>query len=258
MRSDLRCLLALLFLSVASPLCAADAVSGGGPLNLLITYRSQPADRPAFRAYLQSEYRSQLDKLRQQGVLKSYQILFNPFVSSGTWDSMTVLGFAHYSDTQRWKEIERTMPGGLTAKGLRLAKPVDTYSADLSWSGTAETPSDDRASVYYVIPYEYVALDPYRKYVDAYVIPQVQGWMRKGALASYRFFMHRFPVGPTWDALFIYQYRDLEAFGRRDEIIAEVRRTLVDDPVWKQFHDTKQSIRTETENTTTESLAASQ
>jgi hypothetical protein len=67
--------------------------------------------------------------------------------------------------------------------------------------------------------------------------------------------MHRFPVGPTWDALFIYQYRDLEA--RRDAIIAKVRRTLVNDPVWKQLHDTKQSIRTETENTIADSLAAS-
>jgi hypothetical protein len=82
--------------------------------------------------------------------------------------------------------------------------------------------------------------------------------MRMGALASYRIFMHRFPVGPTWDALFIYQYRDLEAFGRRDEVLAEVRRPLMEDPVWKQFHDTKQSIRTETENTITESLAVSQ
>jgi len=258
MGSDQRCLLALLFLWFASPLSAADPVSGGGPLNLLITYRSQPADRPAFRTYLQNEHRAQLEKLREQGVLKSYQILFNPFVSSGTWDAMTVLGFTHYSDTQRWKEIERTMPGGLTAKGLRLAKPVDTYSADLTWSGAGETASDDRASVYYVIPYEYVALGPYKKYVDAYVIPQVQGWMRKGALAGYRIFMHRFPVGPTWDALFIYQYRDLEAFGHRDEVIAEVRQPLMDDPVWKQFHDTKQSIRTETENTITESIAGSQ
>ena len=50
------------------------------------------------------------------------------------------------------------------------------------------------------------------------------------------------------------QGRDLEAFGRRNEIVAKVRQTLVDDPAWKQHSDSKQSIRTENENTITESL----
>lgn len=204
--------------------------------------------------YLQSEGKAQLEKLKHEGVLERYQILFNPFVSSGTWDAMTVLTFKRYADTQRWKEIERTAPGGLTSKGLRLAKPVDTYSADLTWSdGNDQVDSHD--SVYYVIPYEYANADQYRKYVDGYVIPQVMGWMRDGALSSYRIFMNRFPVGPTWDALFIYQYRDLESFGRRDELVAKIRKTLVDDPGWKQLSDIKQSIRTESENTIAEALA---
>ena len=230
---------------------AADA----GPRNLLITYRSEPANRPAFRTYLQGEGRAQLDKLHRQGVLASYQILFNPVVSSGTWDAMTVLSFASSLDTRRWMEIERTSPGGLTAKGLRLAKPVDTYWADLTWSGADDNANPARDSVYYVIPYEYSAADQYRKYVDGYVIPQVQGWMREGVLAGYRIFMNRFGVGRPWDALFIYQYRDLEAFGRRDEIVAKVRQTLVGDPEWKQLSDIKQSIRTESENTIAEALA---
>jgi len=255
MKTSLLVVVVLVVLSVSGPLHAAAA--GGGALNILITYRSQPADRPAFRTYLLTEYRAQLDELRRKGVLTDYQILFNPFVSSVTWDAMLVLGFPHYADTQRWREIERTHPGGLTAKGLRLAKPVDTYAADLSWSGESDSPADPGSSVYYVIPYEYNALDTYRKYVDAYVIPQVKGWMRQGTLAGYRIFMHRFPVGPTWDALFIYQYRDLESFGHRDEVIAEVRKTLVDDPLWKMYSDIKQSLRTETENTTTEALVTS-
>ena len=240
--------------TLASNPAAADTPTTGGPRSLLITYRSEPANRPAFRAYLQSEERAQLDKLKREGVLESYQILFNPFVTSGTWDAMTVLTFTHYADTQRWKELERTAPGGLSAKGLRLAKPVDTYSADLAWSG-GDPKSADSSSVYYVIPYEYAAADSYRKYVDGYVIPQVSGWIREGVLANYRIFMNRFPVGPPWDALFIYQYRDLEAFGRRDEIVAKVRKTLVDDPAWKALSDIKQTMRTESENTIAESVA---
>lgn len=255
MKNSLLPALLLLFIGLSSPVHAA--APSGGPLNILITYRSQPADRPAFRTYLLTEHRVQLDKLRREGVLTNYQILFNPVVSAGTWDAMLILGFPHYADTQRWKDIERTMPGGLTAKGLRLAKPVDTYAADLSWSGKSDIPADESSSVYYVIPYEYNALDTYRKYVDAYVIPQVNGWMRKGTLAGYRIYMHRFPVGPTWDALFVYQYRDLESFGHRDEVIAEVRKTLVDDPLWKMYSDIKQTLRTETENTTTEALVTS-
>ena len=228
-----------------------------GPRSLLITYRCEPANRPAFRSYLAHDERANLEKLHSQGVLESYQILFNPFVSSGTWDAMLVLTFTHYTDTQRWKEIERTAPGGLTPKGLRLAKPLDTYSADTEWSGSSPDANDSADGVYYVIPYEYSSASQYRKYVDAYVIPQVSGWMQEGALAGYRIFMNRFPVGRPWDALFIYQYRDLAAFGRRDELVAKVRETLVNDPQWRQLNEIKQTLRTESENTITESLAES-
>ena len=93
--------------------------------------------------------------------------------------------------------------------------------------------------------------------MDAYVIPQVTGWIREGVLSSYRIFMNRYPVGPTWDSLFVFRYRNLEAFGRRDEIVAKVRKTLVDQPTWKQFSDIKQTIRTESENTIAEALQPS-
>lgn len=250
--------LMLLAASLAGAHSMANAAAGsegtGGPLNLLITYRSEPGNRPAFRAYLQREGHQRLEKLKREGVLKSYQVLFNPFVSSGTWDAMTILSFSRYADTRRWMEIERTSPGGLTPAGLKLAHPVDTYSADLPWEGAADNAASDADSVYYVIPYEYNAADQYRKYVDAYVIPQLKGWMREGVLGSYRIFMNRYAVGPTWDALFVYQYRDLEAFGRREETVAKVRKTLVEDPLWKMYSDVKQTVRTESENTIAEAL----
>jgi hypothetical protein len=78
--------------------------------------------------------------------------------------------------------------------------------------------------------------------------------MREGVLGSYRIYMNRYPVGRPWDSLFVFRYRNLEAFGRREEIIAKVRKTLVDQPVWKQFSDIKQTIRTESENTIAEAL----
>ncbi|MDB6100645.1 MAG: hypothetical protein JWO52_644 [Gammaproteobacteria bacterium] len=232
----------------------AQGPAAGGPTSILIAYRSEPANRPAFRTYLQRDMLARLAKLKSTGVLSSYQILFNPFTTAATWDAMTILRFEHYADTQRWRQIERAQPGGLDAAGLRLAKPVDTYSADLPWEAQVDDPGPEEDGVYYVIPYEYASADQYRKYVDAYVIPQVTGWMREGVLAGYRIFMNRYQVGRPWDSLFIFRYRNLESFGRRDEIVAKVRLTLVDKPEWKQLNDIKQTIRTESENTIAEAL----
>jgi hypothetical protein len=235
-------------------IAAAQGQAAGGPTSILIAYRSEPANRPAFRTYLQKDLLPRLAKLKSAGVLSSYQILFNPFTTADTWDAMSVLRFASYGDTQRWKQIERTEPGGLNAAGLHLARPINTYSADLAWEGQADDPGPEEDSVYYVIPYEYSAADQYRKYVDAYVIPQVAGWMREGVLSGYRIFMNRYQVGRPWDSLFVFRYRDLQSFGRREETVAKVRLTLADNPQWQQLNAIKQTIRTESENTIAEAL----
>ncbi|MBL8642357.1 MAG: hypothetical protein JNK21_00375 [Rhodospirillaceae bacterium] len=228
----------------------------GGPQYLAIAYRCAAQDRPGFRAYWQGEAAERFQGLLKKGVLKSWQILFNPIVDTETWDALVILGFTSFEATRAWYEIERTAPGGLTPAGLKLARPIYTISADLQWSAGPEKARTDAESIYYVIPYEYNAADQYRKYVDAYVIPQVSGWMKEGVLKGYQMFMNRYPVGRTWDSLFVYQYSTLETFGRRDETVAKVRKTLVDDPVWKNFHEIKKTIREESENTIAEMLRA--
>jgi hypothetical protein len=248
-------ILAALLLSLGAGAGAgAEEAPTGGPSSILVTYRCEAASRPAFRTYLQKDLFARLEQLKAAGILRSYQILFNSFTTTMTWDAMAVLRFADYSKTQRWKEIERTQPGGLDAAGLRLAKSIDTYSADLPWEGQAENPDDEANGVYYVIPYEYSSADQYHKYVDAYVVPQVKGWMKEGVLAGYQIFMNRYQVGRPWDSLFVYHYRDLDSFGRRDETVAKVRLTLVNDPEWKHWSDIKQTLRTESENTIAEAL----
>jgi hypothetical protein len=236
------------------PVAAAEA-DDAGPHQLLITYRSEARDRPAFRNYLAKEGRAPFDRLLKEGALKEYQILFNPYNGAGTWDAMVVMNFNRFADTRKWRDIERVSPGGLSAKGLKLARPVDTYSADLTWQ--ASTPgASSRDSVFYVIPYEYNSAGEYKKYVDAYVIPQVQGWMREGVLSGYRMYMNRFPVGRPWDALFIYQYKDADSFGNREKALQKVREGLKTDPVWQKFNEIKQTLRSETENTITEIVEA--
>ncbi|MGH8181559.1 MAG: hypothetical protein ACRETR_11360 [Steroidobacteraceae bacterium] len=236
---------------------AAENPVSGGPRQLLISYRSQPADRPAFRAYLQGHEAALLQRLVRQGVLSSYQILFNPFVQPRTWDAMVVLGFNRFSDTRRWLDIEQRSPGGLDARGLKLARPVAEYSADLIWQGDAPDAGSSRGHIFYVIPYTYLSsVGQYKSYVDGYVIPQLQGWLKAGVLSRYRLYLNRYPVGDPepWDALFVYEYRSLEDFGRRDEAMAAVRQTLRSDPNWTKLSQTKSGLRTESENTIAEAL----
>ncbi len=237
---------------------AAEEDVSGGPRQLVIAYRTEPADRPAFRSYLQHREARLLEGLKSQGILAGYQILFNPFVQPRTWDAMVVLSFERFADTRRWLDIERASPGGLSGEGLRLAKPVSEYSADLVWEkGSAgEGPADGH--VFYVIPYTYLgSAAQYKAYVDGYVIPQLEGWIKAGVLSRYRIYLNRYPVGDPepWDALFVYEYRSLEAFGRRDETIAAVRRTLQADPAWQKLSQSKSGLRTESENTIAEPLA---
>lgn len=255
-------LLALLLIGLAwqpggAATAAGNAVSGG-PRQLLIAYRTEPADRPAFRTYLEHREAKLLDTLQRQGVLSGYQILFNPFVQPRTWDAMAVLSFNRFSDTRRWLDIERTSPGGLSAEGLKLAKPVSEYSADLVWENGAADGGPVDGHVFYVIPYTYLGSKAqYEAYVSGYVIPQLQGWIKAGVLSRYRIYLNRYPVGDPepWDALFVYEYRSLDAFGRRDETIAAVRSGLRADPAWEKLSETKSALRTEAENTIAQPLA---
>jgi hypothetical protein len=253
-------LLALLLIGFAwQPGAAAGNAVSGGPRQLLIAYRTEPTDRPAFRAYLEHREAKLLDTLQRQGVLCGYQILFNPFVQPRTWDAMVVLSFNRFSDTRRWLDIERASPGGLGPEGLKLAKPVSEYSADLVWENGAADPGPAGGHVFYVIPYTYLGSKAqYEAYVSGYVIPQLQGWIKAGVLSHYRIYLNRYPVGDPqpWDALFVYEYRSLETFGRRDETIASVRSGLRADPAWEKLSETKSTLRTEAENTIAEPLAA--
>jgi hypothetical protein len=226
-----------------------------GPRQILITYRCRPSDRPAYRDYLAAQESRTLEKLKADGVLISYQILFNPVVTE-TFDALLILNFTDVAATQRWLELERVSPGGLSPAGQLLATPQMTYFADLQWEGTSPTPPSAHP-IFYAIPYSYNSLDQYKTYVDAYVVPQVKGWMREGVLSHYAIYLNRYNVGPPWDALFIYEYSDLNALGEREQTIAKVRATLRSDPDWVHWNDIKSTVRSESENTILEEVSPS-
>jgi hypothetical protein len=227
-----------------------------GPLNLLITYRCEPADRPAFRAYLKSEGIRRFEEWKKEGVFEEYRFFFNWYVDEGTWDAMVMVRFREWTDVAGWKKIEESFPGGLSRAGLRFAEPLVTTSADVVWQKTGDgEPPDRKESVFPLLRYEYLGLvSEYKAYVDGYVIPQLDGWIDAGVLGSYQVLLNRFPTGDRWGSLLVLEYKDLESFGRRKHTKYKVREGLRENPEWKAYSDRKRTIRREKEPVITELL----
>ncbi len=238
----------------ATSLRAAQEQSG--PTALIITYRCAAANRPSFRNSIVKVDIPRFERLKADGILQNYRLLFNWYVDENTWDLMAVLTFHKYADLARWREIERSSPGGLSQESLRLGAPTNTYSADLSWHGVApDAKGDSSKSVFFVIPYDVVNMDEYKPYVSGYTIPQLEGWIREGVLSSYSLYLNRYYAGKPWDSLLILEYKDMESFGHRENVVAKVRAALSADAKWKTLSDNKQKIRTERESMVAEELS---
>jgi hypothetical protein len=237
----------------ASNLTASSEQSG--PTTLIITYRAAPANRTSFRDSILKTDIPRFEKWKDAGTLENYRLLFNWYVDENTWDMMAVLSFHQYSGIARWREIERTSPGGLSQESLRLGVPTSTYSADLNWHGTMPGVNGDTSkSVFFVIPYDVTSVEEYKPYVAGYVIPQMDGWIREGVLRSYTLYLNRYYAGKPWDSLLILEYKDMESFGQRESVVAKVRAALSTDPKWKALSDNKKNMRTEKETVLAEQL----
>lgn len=232
--------------SFLSPRNAAAQENPNGPIYLVTSYYCSPANRAAFIKYMQTTGVNNFDGWKRNGTVADYQILFNSFVDHDTWDMMVVLKFNTYADSKRWYAVADTMPGGLDATGLALAQPTNTVVSDVSWQDQAASPGNPKEAIYFVIPYEYEDKTIYMRYFGVYVLPQLVGWMKAGIMSGYKILVNNHATGDIWDVLFVLEYRDIAAFGRRDEIKQAVRDQLViDNPAWKLIHDMKHSVRTE-------------
>jgi hypothetical protein len=237
----------------AAPRAQAQAELQDGPKGLVIAYRTTAAQRPAFRKYLAGAMATRLRTMKTQGKIEGFEIYYGWYRQPAVWDAMAVIHFPTYAAVTEWNALERTAPGGLDAAGLALAEPVMTSSVDLAWTKSSQPLGT--GEVYYVIPYEYRDAGEYRDYVKGYVLPQFDGWMREGALSGYQLYMNRYSVGLPWDSLFIQRYRDFTAFGKRQQVLDEVRVGLRENPEWMDWHKRKGGIRTETENSIAELIA---
>lgn len=243
-----RAALAVLAFAVANPLLAQE--KGEGPASLFLTYQCKPEKRAAFRAHMAGAGVNQFEKWKQEGAYKDYLILFSAYVNAGETapDMMVRLDFAKYVDSDRWKTVERTTPGGLSAEALALCSPVTGYLADLTWEGGPSPKRDLSKAVYLWIPYHLekgVGKPEYKKYFATYVKPQNEGWLAAGALSWWGVYLNQHNTGKPWDIVFLYEYSDSVGLARRDNVKEAVRAKLRSDPVWKAVSDAKQSYRIE-------------
>ena len=241
-------LLSLLLIvgAVTSAACAADVSNprANGPLELVIMVHTKPDQRVALRRVMESTGLQDYARWKREGILSSYQVLFNRYVDNENWDLMTVLKFADQTGISRWKKIEQGQPAGLPAAALALVSTIETAPSDEMNFGKASNPAKQGESVFVVLPYNYfVSTDEYIKYADDYIIPQTDGWVKAGLLASYQLILNRYPSGRYWSSLLILEYRNDDALGHRDEVMAKVRAELANNPKWKAISERKQHVR---------------
>ncbi len=219
---------------------------GEGPATLFLTYRCDPAKRAAFRAHMEGPGIAALEAWKKEGRFADYLLLFTSYPSR-VLDMVLRLDFARYADTEKWKAVERTNPGGLLADGLGLCSPVSADLADLAGQG-ASPDRDPAAGLYLYIPYHFekgIGRPEYRKYFEAYVKPQNEGWIGEKVLAAWNLYLNQHAAGAPWDALILYEYAGVAGLSRRDTVKAGVRARLRNDPEWKAVSDRKEGVRTE-------------
>lgn len=233
----------LLVLSIPAALWSAEAAVNG-PVSIVLTYKARPESRVEFRTWVETTGAARFAAWKKEGVIADAQLLFSTFASLANPDLVVVLDFARFTDTARWREIERRSPGGLTPEALRLASVESgNYGEPLS---RALAPKRDPAkATYLVVTYAtHVSAAEYTKYVLGYTVPQMKEWMAEGPLTGYSMFYNNTSFNTPWDSMLIMEYADLAAFTRRDEIKWAARAKLnATDKVFKSYTDSKASIR---------------
>ena len=242
--STLRLLVALAVAALPIASSIAAGPRDGEPLTLIVAYHTAPSQRAAFRDELETNGVRQWQKWQDDHAIAGYRLLFNRHVDSGSWDALAIVRFAGAADAERWKDIERKTPAGLTPKALAITTAIETVPADRIRDRSGAEPSPN--AVFLVIPYEtLVPVDEYVTYLDDYVLPQTTGWMTEGVLSSYAVYLPRYPAGRSWHSMLLLEYRDEASLGRRDAVVAKVRAALKENPKWRAVSDSKKNVRSE-------------
>lgn len=90
-----------------------------------------------------------------------------------------------------------------------------------------------------------MSVGEYRKYLQEYTFPQMEGWIEEQVLQTYSIYLTRYPAGRKWTALLVLEYKNDAALAQRPAVQTKVRERLAKIPSWKAISDNKQSIREE-------------
>jgi hypothetical protein len=215
------------------------------PTALIISYRAKPEYRAKFRNTMATDGIAQLEKWKKDGVFASYVALFTTYAAETTPDMFLVVRFNHFTDLGRWQKIEQTDPGGLPEKAQVMAAVETSATADIVKEKTAAPTTQD--SQFFILEYDVLTDMPkYVSYVEGYVAPQFDAWIKSGVLVSYSSFSNQNPAGASWSSFILLEYKNLAALASRESIKNKSRAELaVSDPVWKKWSDDKTAIRKE-------------
>jgi hypothetical protein len=224
-------------------------VQNNGPTSVVITYKIRPETRAAFRVFMETKGARQFAQWKKEGVLQDCQILFCPYTELGVggFDAMVIVNLAQFTDLARWDEVERLMPGGLSAEGLALGRPVRTSLMYPVCRG--ETQRHDAGKAAYVIALYSSAVDnpTYERYVKGYVEPQLKGWGEAGVLSGYVFYQcHPYQEDPAetpWTSILVLEYTDSAALANSETAKRDTRVRLAADADWKALSDHKTAMR---------------
>jgi hypothetical protein len=205
----------------------------GGPTQLIITYRCPPPRRAAFRQYMTEVGLQRFDHWKQDGLLTDYRFVFNWFADADTWDAMVILSFSDYGAVGRWKDVEKTSPGGLARDGIDMAWPLNTYSVDLLAQQTAEPSADTTHGIYFVTTYDFPTAAAFRDYANVVLTPQQKALVHEGAVSGAYTYINRYPGGKRWQGISVVIYKNIDTFGRRDEILSKIKTQLRADPAYR-------------------------
>ena len=259
----LACALAILSIARAIPTAAAESPRTFAALQprsaVVIAYRSGVADRPVLREEVLKDLVPRLEGWRSDGTIAGYQLLLNSFVDSRSWDLLAIVTFRDFAGTEKWRDIERSSPGGLTARGLHFLAPTSEYLMDVV-QRSHSVQSGSKSSVFLVIPYVFspTPLERYLQYAQGYIVPETEGWMRHGNISSYGLYVNRFYPDEPVQSLLVLEYKDFDALANREAVVEQTRKELSADPAWKSWSDAKdhEHIRAEKQGVIAEQLAA--
>lgn len=226
---------------------------------VVITYRSTVAGRPRLRGEVLKTLVPRLETWRRNGKLSGYQVLFNSFVTPDSWDLLAILDFRDFDAIKEWRNIERSFPGGLTARELQVLSPGAEYLMDVVGRSQAVA-TGNGPGVFLVVPYVFspTPLERYLQYAHGYILPETEGWMRTGNVSGYGLYVNRFYPQEPVQSLLVIEYKDFDALAHREAIVARTREKLSADPAWRTWSEAKgrDNIRTEGRAVIAEQLAA--